>query len=75
VDVSARLEMLVALNGSVFRVPRKLLGLVRRKRLVELASPEFSAAIVQQVAKQADHVKEGKADEILRRLDREREGK
>ena len=40
-----------------------------------LASPEFSTATVQQVVKQADHVKEGKADEILRRLDGERESK
>ena len=40
-----------------------------------LASEGFSTATVQQIVKQADHVKEGKADEILRRLDSEREGK
>ena len=40
-----------------------------------LASPDFSSAVVENVAKQADHVKEGKADEILRRLDSQREGK
>ena len=40
-----------------------------------LASDKYSAAMVEQVAGRADRTKEGKADEILRRLDGEREGK
>ena len=40
-----------------------------------LASDKYSAAMVEQVAGRADRMKEGKADEILRRLDGEREGK
>lgn len=40
-----------------------------------LASDKYSADMVQQVAERVERMKEGKADEILRRLDGERVGK
>lgn len=40
-----------------------------------LANPDYSSDAVQQVAERVERMKEGKADEILRRLDSERVGK
>lgn len=40
-----------------------------------LANPDFNADMVQEVARRVEQMKEGNADQILRRLDSERAGK